>query len=79
MTTKKEKREATLAKREKFMAQNKQDGLASIRRARVRREQKNYRDWEDTHTKKHNSKKWGADCPWCKDDQKAAIKEAKEN
>jgi hypothetical protein len=67
MTTKKAKSEAALAKREKFMVVNQQTGLEAQRRDRAYRERQNYRDWEDTHIKKHATTSWASECPWCKD------------
>ncbi len=78
MTTKKVKREAVLARRKKFLEENKQMGLTALLRDRLNRERKNYRDWEDTHEKKHGSMKWASDCPWCKDEQKALSIQMKE-
>ncbi len=67
MTARKEKHEAALAKREKFMTENKETGFAALRREHMRRERQNYRDWEDTHNNKHNTITWADECPWCKD------------
>ncbi len=68
MATKKQKREAGLARREAFEAEMRESGLKALNAERERRDRQNRQDWQKQHDKNHF--KFVDDCPHCMDAQK---------
>lgn len=66
MATKKQKREAGLAKHETFMANVRETGLKALRKDQERRRQKELDDWRENHNKRHSWKKRIKECPHCR-------------
>lgn len=66
MTTKKQKRLAGRARREQFLQDEKERGLAEIRKDEERRRAKELDEWRDNHNKNHTSReKRVRECPHC--------------
>ena len=72
MATKKQKRAAALARREAFLAEERERGLNALRKERERRAYEARKEWQEQHDKKHSWKKRIKECPICKDEIKAA-------
>jgi hypothetical protein len=65
MATKKQKRAAALAKREKFMADVKRSGTEALKRERANRARREREEWQEQHDKKHYT--FVKECPICSD------------
>ena len=62
MATKKQKREAGLAKREEFLAKEREIGAKAIKVAEAKRKIEQRKAWEKSHEKHY---KFDNDCPVC--------------
>lgn len=67
MATKKQKRQAALEKRERFMESLRISNLQNLRKAREHRVQEDRELWQKQHDKKHNWKNRLHECPHCSD------------
>lgn len=67
MATKKQKRAAALAKRERMLAAEREIGLKALEKDRYERDRKNREAWQENHDKNHSWKKRIKECPHCKD------------
>lgn len=79
MATKKQKREAGLAKREKFLETVRLEGLKAQQLDHLRKERKNYQKWEEKHNKSHGPREREEACPWCRDIQEDGPDETPED
>lgn len=75
MTTKKQRREASLAKREKRLAEEKANGLAAQKSDHERRRNKLRDSQKDKHNKEHDWKVLDKDCVLCQDTLKEARRQ----
>lgn len=67
MATKKQKREALLAKRERRLAEQRESGLKALNEDRERRQNKLRESQKEKHDKEHSWKKRAPDCVLCQD------------
>jgi hypothetical protein len=72
VATKKQKRAAALARRERFLAAEREVGLNALRIDRERRAYEERKLWQEQHDKKHSWKKRIKECPLCQDEIKLA-------
>lgn len=67
VATKKQKREAALKKREKYIQAEREIGLAALEKSRALRQIELREQWRKQHEKKHSWKRLVKECPLCQD------------
>lgn len=72
MATKKQKREAAMAKHEHRMEELRRTGLEAQQKDRAHRQQKELDAWAENHRKNHSWKKRIKECPHCRIEMTAA-------
>lgn len=75
MATKKQKRQAALAKHEKWLDERRETGLQAQRRDQERRKQKKRDEQREKHNAEHSWKQLSKDCLLCQD----KLEEARRN
>lgn len=78
MATKKQKREAGIAKRERRLAEEREQSLAALSKERENRDNKRRKEQQGKHDKEHSWKKREPTCILCQDALKAQRKQDKE-
>lgn len=66
MTTKKQKHAEALARREAYLAAERQIGLKALEKDHAEQARKEREAWQEQHDKKHRGNRI-AECPLCKD------------
>lgn len=79
MATKKQKREAAIAKHEAEMAEIRQTGLTAQRKDIQHRRRQELQEWEDNHKKNHSWTKRIKECPHCRIEIHAAKQAEKQS
>jgi hypothetical protein len=79
MATKKQKRLAGIAKREKFEREERERNARILEGVRENRRRQLKQEWEANHEKRHtDNDKLVDECPWCQDIKKAQRAEARQ-
>lgn len=76
MTTRKQKHQAAVEKRERFMAEERRRNAEVLRQEKEKRARKHREMWQEKHDNAHSWKKIDNNCPHCQDRLRAQKSEA---